>query len=358
MRLGQWIGLVIFLISLYILWKIRQVILLAFTAVVLATALNQFVKRLQSSGIRRGIAIGISLITVLSVVAIVLALVVPPFYNQLPQLIDWVPKGLDRLRVWFEWVQSIIPGQTLDNSRVFTRLTEQLPPFIRQLFNNFYSLFSHSLQIIFSSLLVLVLTIMLLANPKPYRRAFLLLFPNLYRKRVNNILAQCEKALSGWLIGILFNMTVISIFSGLGLWILGIPLPLSNALLAGLLTFIPNIGPTLSVVPPAALALLEEPWKAGAVIVLYIVIQQIESNILTPLVMEHQVSLLPAVTLLSQVVFAMFFGFLGLLLALPIVVVAQVWLRELLVKDVLNEWDESDDRDRDCGEGERPSTII
>ncbi|HEY9852031.1 MAG TPA: AI-2E family transporter [Leptolyngbyaceae cyanobacterium] len=73
--------------------------------------------------------------------------------------------------------------------------------------------------------------------------------------------------------------------------------------------------------------------------------------------MEHQVSLLPAVTLLSQVVFAMFFGFLGLLLALPIVVVAQVWLRELLVKDVLNEWDESDDRDRDCGEGERPSTI-
>ncbi|MGB7413123.1 MAG: AI-2E family transporter, partial [Thermosynechococcaceae cyanobacterium] len=121
---------------------------------------------------------------------------------------------------------------------------------------------------------------------------------------------------------------------------LGVKLVLVNAVLAGLLTFIPNLGPILSVLPPALLALTDSPWKAVAVVVLYIVIQQLESNLLTPLVMAKQVSLLPALTLLSQVAFTIFFGFLGLFLALPIVVVAQVWLREILVKDIFNPWQE------------------
>jgi predicted PurR-regulated permease PerM len=108
--------------------------------------------------------------------------------------------------------------------------------------------------------------------------------------------------------------------------------------LAGILTFIPNIGPALSVIPPIAIALLDTPWKALAVLILYILIQQVESNLLTPYVMAQQVSLLPAITLLAQVFFATFFGFLGLFLALPLTVVAQVWLKEVLVKDILDQW--------------------
>ncbi len=358
MRLGQWVGLIALIISLYILWKIRQVVLLAFMAIVLATAINQLVKWLVQRGVNRGIAIALSIISIVTIVTIILALIVPPFYNQLPQLIEWVPQGLDRLRVWAESLQSRLPGQSLEDARVFSRLTEQLPGFINRLLTNFYSLFTNSIQIILSLLLVLVVTIMLLANPTSYRKAFLLLFPSFYRQRVNKILSKCEVALSGWLIGILFNMTVITILSGSGLWILQVQLPLANALLAGLLTFIPNLGPTLSVIPPAALALLDAPWKAGAVIVLYILIQQIESNLLTPLVMKHQVSLLPAITLLSQVAFGIFFGFLGLLLALPLVVVAQVWLKELLVKDILNTWQEDaeDNQDSPMAESEETST--
>lgn len=116
--------------------------------------------------------------------------------------------------------------------------------------------------------------------------------------------------------------------SMIGLWILGIPLAFANGLLTGLLAFIPNLGPFISVIPSAAIALLKAPWKAIAVVVLYVVIQQIESNILTPLVMKKQASLLPATTLLSQVVFAAFFGFLGLLLALPLTLIIQQWLDE------------------------------
>jgi predicted PurR-regulated permease PerM len=104
------------------------------------------------------------------------------------------------------------------------------------------------------------------------------------------------------------------------------------------LTFIPNVGPVLSVIPPMAIALLDAPWKSLAVLGLYIGIQQLETNVLTPFVMAQQVSLLPAITLLSQVFFASFFGFLGLLLALPLTVVAQVWIQEVLITDVLDKW--------------------
>jgi predicted PurR-regulated permease PerM len=104
------------------------------------------------------------------------------------------------------------------------------------------------------------------------------------------------------------------------------------------LNLIPNLGPTLSVVPAMAIALLDSPWKVVAVLILYLIIQQVESNFITPIVMAHQVSLLPAVTLIAQLFFVTFFGFLGLFLALPLTVVAKIWMQEVLIKDVLDEW--------------------
>ena len=174
--------------------------------------------------------------------------------------------------------------------------------------------------------------LMMLLNPQPYRRLFKVIFPSSMRRTVDQVLDHCEDAIAGWFIGITFNMVVIAVMSMIGLWLLGVPLVLANGLLAGLLAFIPNIGPVVSVIPPVAIALLEAPWKAIAVIGLYILIQQIESNLLTPFVMKQQVDLLPAITLLAQVVFSLFFGFLGLLLALPLALTLQQWLNEFWVK--------------------------
>jgi len=148
---------------------------------------------------------------------------------------------------------------------------------------------------------------------------------------------KCEISLGGWVTGTLFNMVLIAVLNAIALLILQVPLALANGVLSGVLTFIPNIGPTLSTIPPILLALLESFWKAIPVLVVYVIIQQVESNILTPLIMQREVSLLPAVTLASQLIFATFFGFLGLFLALPLLVVIEVWLQELLVKDVLNQ---------------------
>jgi predicted PurR-regulated permease PerM len=108
--------------------------------------------------------------------------------------------------------------------------------------------------------------------------------------------------------------------------------------LAGLLDFIPNIGPTASVVFPIMIALLDAPWKIVAILIWYFIVQNIESYFLTPTVMAKQVSLLPAVTLMAQIFFASTFGILGLLLALPLTVVAKTWIEELLFKDILDQW--------------------
>lgn len=339
MRFGPLVGLLALIVSLYILWRIQQVLLLAFAAIVLSTVLNRLVQALMRGKINRPSAIFITLGSVFIIVLGFIALVVPPFVDQFMQLVDLVPQGLENLQAWILRLQDRFPEPVMENLRGLESIIQNLRPIVTNLFSNFFTLFYSSIGILLNILLVIFVTIMLLANPEPYRRTFILLFPSFYRRRVNEILNECESTLTGWAIGILFNMTVIAVLSGLGLWILGVRLPLANALLAGGLTFIPNVGPTLSVIPPILLALLDSPWKALGVLVLYIIIQQIESNILTPLVMERQVSLLPAVTLLSLAAFAILFGFLGVLLALPFVVVAQVWLREVLIHDVLNHWE-------------------
>ncbi|MFP4008579.1 MAG: AI-2E family transporter [Spirulinaceae cyanobacterium] len=342
MSTGKFLGFIALLIALYIVWRIRQVILLAFTAVIFATILNRFVRKLQRGGIRHGIAVAIAVICVLLVLSGFFAIVVPSIAEQWDQLVELVPDAFQELRSSYGWIQNVIPSQLLrdiENFEDFRGFMNRIPTVNGNWVDSVFRVFSSSLNFVLNLLLVIFVTVMILANPRPYRRVFILLFPAFYRDRIDEVLTQSEKALLGWFIGILFNMTVIGVFSGVGLLLLGIPLALVNALLAGVLTFIPNLGPALSVIPPAALGLLENPWKALAVIILYIAIQQIESNILTPLVMQHQVSLLPAITLLSQVAFAVFFGLLGLFLALPIVVVAQVWFKEILIKDILNTWD-------------------
>ena len=336
MRFGQWLSLVILGICLYIFWQIRNVLLLALTAVVFVVVLNRGVKLLQKRIPDRRAAVLALLSCVLLVLGVLGLIIVPPFVNQLQELIRLTPQIIDQLQGWIRNIGNRIPGVTSDNFQSLEAILSQLQSMnLEMIFGRFFQWFSNTLAVTLNLLLLAALIIMMLLNPQAYRRLFLKAFPSSNRQQVDRVLDNCEDAIAGWFIGILFNMTVIATMSMVGLWILGIPLALANGLLAGLLAFIPNIGPVVSVIPPAAIALLEAPWKALAVIVLYIVIQQVESNVLTPLVMKKQVSLLPAVTLLSQVIFAIFFFFFCLLLALPLTLIIQQWLEEFWVKGFL-----------------------
>ncbi len=337
MKFGKFVGLILFAGLLYLLWQIRQVLLLVFAAVVFATVINKPVQWLRKLGITRGLAVVLSLFTITGILLGAVWFVVPALVDRLPQYTFFSEQGINQLQTWYRHVRSILPGDPLAN----TPLSELLPQFNQ--FNPSWlgqamALVTSSLDFFLNALLVLVTIVMLLASPQSYRRVFILAFPKFYRSRADKIMSECETALIGWVSGILFNMTVITLFSGIGLALLGVPLPTVNAVIAGLLTFIPNIGPLVSVIPPVLMGLAVKPWLALGVVILYLAIQQLEGNVLTPLVMKKQVSLLPAITLMAQVVFAVFFGFLGLFLALPLVVVLQVWAKELLVKDILDRW--------------------
>ena len=341
MNFGTWIGLVVFFISLYVLWQIKQLLLLLFTAIVLATCLNILVKKFQQRGIKRFNAVFLSMLFLILVIVGCIWVVVPPFIDQFQDLTNLIPLGIERLDIWLDLFSERLDPRIIDLLPDTDELNRQLQPLIQQFLGGGLTIFYNSLGVLLSILLLLAITLMLLADPITYREGFKRLFPAFYRRRVEEILSLCAKGLEGWLVGILFNMVVIALLSFICLLIVGIPLALSQAMLAGVMTFIPNIGPTLSVISPMAIALIEAPWKALAVLILYIIIQQLESNVLTPIVMAQQVALLPAITLLSQLFFATFFGFLGLLLSLPLTVVGQIWFKEVIIKDVLDNWNYS-----------------
>ncbi|MEH1898516.1 MAG: AI-2E family transporter [Nostoc sp.] len=338
MKLGQWIGLIAILLSLYILWQIREVLLLMFAAVVLATTLNRLAKRFQHFGMKRGFAVLLAVAIFFAGVVGFFWLIVPPFAQQFQELTYQVPKGFGRFNSWLDALRTRIPDQLVSYIPDINSLIQQVQPFVNRLLGNSFAFVSGSLEVVLKILLVLVLTGMMLADPLAYRKVFVRLFPSFYRRRVDGILDQCEVSLEGWITGAFIAICVVGVMSFIGLLILHVKAALALAVLAGFFNLIPNLGPTMSVIPAMAIAFLDEPWKAIAVLILYFIIQQVESNFITPVVMAHQVSLLPAITLIAQLFFVTFFGFLGLFLALPLTVVAKIWLQEVLIKDVLDEW--------------------
>lgn len=338
MSMGQWLGVLSLVASLYILWQVRQLVLLIFTAIVLATVINALVRQLQQFQLKRGWAILASLGLILSLLIGVFWLIVPRFIEQFEDLVNLLPIGLIQLQKALTWLEDQILGPYFPSLPDLNELIQNLQPLGTTLMRRTIALLSNSVSAFLETLLVLVLTLMFLLNPQPYRQVLIRLFPAFYRPRVNAILDRCASALEHWAVGALIEMVFVGVLSGLGLWLLQVPLALAHAVLAGLLNFIPNIGPTLSVFIPMAIALLDAPWKAVAVLILYIAIQNLESYWLTPTVMAQQVALLPAITLTAQIFFTTIFGALGLLMALPLAVVAKTWIEELLFKDLLDRW--------------------
>lgn len=338
MTLGRWLGLFTIVASVYILWQMRAIALLFLAAVVIATALNRFARRFQRSSVKRSYAILLAISITLMLIVILLTIILIPLTDQFNQLLNLIPVAISQLQ-WLAYeLRSRIPDGMIDNLPTFENFTQQIQMVADWIISNIYLFFSNSLTIALNILLVFVLALMLLANPQQYRRILVRAFPAFYRQRADEILSRCEVKLVHYVAGIALSMAFIGVTSVLGLLTLQVPLPFVNGLLAGLSAFIPYIGAIASVVPPMLLALLDEPWKAAAVLLLYVFIQQIEGNFVTPIIMKQQVNLLPATTLALLTAFGAFFGFLGLLLGLPILIVAQTWLEAVIVQDILDSW--------------------
>ncbi|SDO26034.1 AI-2E family transporter [Vreelandella arcis] len=169
------------------------------------------------------------------------------------------------------------------------------------------------------------------AQPGVYRRGLLLLAPVKSRQRLGEALDESGKALRFWLGGQLVAMVVTGLLVGVSMWLLGVPAPIGLGLIAGLLDFVPLVGPLIAAIPALLLAFTVSPQTTLFVLIAYTIIQQIEGNVLQPLVQQRAVSLPPAMLLFSLFAASTLFGVAGLILAAPLTVVAFVLINRLYV---------------------------
>ncbi len=180
-------------------------------------------------------------------------------------------------------------------------------------------------------LVVLIAMVYLVIQPEPWVEGFISLFPAEWRQRTRGILHELYHTVQRWFIGQLTAMSFIAVFWAASLSIIGVPFALLVGIFSGLVSFVPYVGATISVVLPLILALISDPFKAVYVIIAFIIIQQIEGNILQPLLMSRAVDLHPALVIFAILTMGTLFGIVGVFLAVPLVAVVQVLVRELWV---------------------------
>lgn len=186
------------------------------------------------------------------------------------------------------------------------------------------------------AVLVLFAGVYLAAQPKLYRTGVLKLLPEGRRPLVGQAMDDSGEALRRWLKGQLTAMALVGLLTGLGLWALGVPAALTLGIAAALLDFVPFVGPILAAVPGVLIAFIQSPELALWTVGLYVVIQQLEGNVISPLIQQRAVDLPPALLLFSLVAGGFLFGFAGVLLAAPLTVVLFVLVKRLYVREALN----------------------
>jgi predicted PurR-regulated permease PerM len=203
------------------------------------------------------------------------------------------------------------------------RVTSGLAGSSRQLF----SFVTGTVVALGSLVLVMFLAIYIGAEPKLYVRWILSVVPAEHRGHVGAVFEGIAMVLRKWLVTQLVAMVVIGVVSTVALLVLDVRAPFALGFIAGLLEFVPTVGPILAAIPAVAMGFIDSPQKALAVLITYWVIQFVENNLLIPALMRGEMDLPPAITLVAQALMAVLFGFLGLMVAVPLTAAVLVPLR-------------------------------
>ena len=196
---------------------------------------------------------------------------------------------------------------------------------------------SSTVEVIGALVLITFIAIYLSIDPGLYRRGLLHLVPHAARRRADEVMHAITATLRRWLLAQLAAMVMMGLVVSVSLMMLGVEAAISLGVIAGLLEFIPTIGPILAALPATAMGFLVSPEKALEVLVVFTILQQAEGNLLIPLLMKKGVELPPLITLLGQAVMAVVFGFLGLVTAVPLVACVAVAVKMLYVEDVVGD---------------------
>lgn len=326
-------ALVIALAALFVVAP--QVPIAVLLAVLGALALDSVAAPLrQRIHLSRPMALGV--IALLSLATLVLVGVVwgPRVVDQVRDLGERLPAALNRVQDWLAqrgWAPALSGEEGAGWSR------QRLASLLSHAWGPVANAFAGALSALSGALVVLVLAFFLAVDPRPYRAGLLHLVRPESRPRASGLLDDLDGALRRWLSGRGISMAVVAVLTVVGLLALGVPNALVLAVLAGLLSFIPFLGPVLAAAPAMLVAVGEEPRLALWVGVLYLAIQVVEGNLLTPLVERRALAIPPAVSMVAQLLFGFLYGMLGVLVATPLAVIAIVLLQHLYVRGELHD---------------------
>lgn len=324
------------------LWELRVVLMMTFLSIIIAISLDIPVRKLQDYGVQRGLAIlVVTFITIIGMISLV-TVIGTPVVEQTQNLIEELPPAIETLTekyneiavqspllpTWDEFdkmqtndeVSSILSAETLTGGALFVT-----------------SVGSFVVSLAVNLLLVTIVSWYLLADPETYTNSLVSLIPKYRQILVLRLLVDLRQALVGWLVSQLISMAIIMVMVWFSLGVLwGVPNSIALAMLAGILTFIPNFGSVIAAIPGLIFTLVDRPHYVLPVLITYFIVQQLESNLITPMIIKRRLHIPAAALLVFQVMNGVLFGFLGLLLAMPLFMVLTVLIRNLYVDDFLD----------------------
>jgi len=302
--------------------------------VIVALPLSLAADQLERRGVPRFLGALAALILGLAVLAGILALVIPPFVDQSQEFVDSVPATLEDLEGEAADALGISPAEVGENVQEFLqRYTDDPGSLIGPL-----AQIGLSVVGILGALIFMILTAFYIAlNPKPLVSGLYSLFPPGRREAASHLVLRLQAAWVGWLQGVLIDMLVTGVLLYLGLTLIGLDFAIFFAVFSALLVVIPYFGAVIGAVPVFLFALADSPTTAILALVVYIVVQQIEGNVIIPLVMAQRVKLHPALIAIGVVLVGQLFGFIGLFVAVPILSAVVILVDELWVKPIQEE---------------------
>ena len=364
-------SIVVLAVALLLLWRTRTLVLTVFLGVLFALAVSSGVDRLQRWKVPRGIAAPLIVFAFVGLVGAFGSWIGPTVREQTTELRTRLPEALEKLE---KWVHSrgggviatliglseeapappVVAGDSatgappdtlvavgsLDTARrpaagpaatkpASASLRDRVLAQLGGAGRYFLHLLGSTLAVVSGIVLVIFLAIYLAIDPGVYRRGLVYLVPERARPRTEETLTAIAMTLRKWLVTQLVAMVVIGAVTTVVLMVLKVRAAVPLGILAGLLEFVPTLGPILSSLPAIAMGFVDSPEKALAVAIAYVGIQFIENHLLIPILMREGLDLPPALTIVMQALMAIVFGVLGLLVAVPLLAAVMITTRTL-----------------------------
>ena len=327
------IGLVFaLLLAVYLVYKIAVVVLVLLVTLLFSIIVSAPVDYLG----RRGLGRGWGTLLVLGGLAILVGIfgmaLAPVVVNQASELVEIFPALLESAQdivVRLQTALGLEPSFRLDPQR----LGDTARSFLSGgALTTVASVGASVANVVSFGVVIFIATVYTVARPAPLVNGFVALFPAGERQKVRGVLGDMYAAVQRWFLGQLASMSIIGLLFTIAMFVIGIPFALLFGIFAGLVSFVPYVGPVISVIPPVLLALTGDPIDAVWLLLAYAIIQAIEGNLVQPIVMSRAISLHPTVLVFALLIMGTLFGFIGIFLAVPLVAVLHVLLRELWIE--------------------------